>query len=319
MTAESGKPLVIGISSRALFDLEVENTIFEEHGVAKYKEHQREKEKEILQPGTAFYLIEHFLKLNDLDPGKPLVEIVVMSRNSPETAIRVLHSLEHYKFDISRMAFAGGSSLHSYLDAYEVDLFLSRALDDVQSAIDNGIPAAVICDPPKGYNPVKDQIRIAFDGDSVLFSDESEAIFKEKGLKEFSAHEDAHRDTPLPDGPFAKLLKTLALLQKKLPRNRWPVRIALVTARSSPAHMRVINTLRNWDVDIDEAFFMGGRPKDKVLKAFRAHIFFDDQDVHLGPAAKVVPAGKVPYKSSSAMARWEGKKVALPVVLPAES
>ena len=290
--------LVIGISSRALFDLERENSLFDSEGVEAYRDFQRQHENEVLPKGTAFPLVEALLGLNRLHPEKRLVEVVIMSRNSPDTGLRAFNSIEHYGLDISRAAFSGGKSLASYLDAFNVDLFLSKSESDVQEAIDHGVAAAVLYAPPDEYAPQSDQIRIAFDGDAVLFSDESERVYKSGGLDAFVAHEQAKRDENLPEGPFAKLLKTLAFMQQNFEKRKSPVRIAIVTARASPTHSRVIRTLRDWQVEIDEAFFLGGVGKDQVLKAFRAHIFFDDQELHLNSAAKVVPSGKVPYKRS---------------------
>ncbi|MDQ6988962.1 MAG: 5'-nucleotidase [Mariprofundaceae bacterium] len=293
--------LVVGISSRALFDLEAENTVFEHQGVEGYRAYQRAHEDEILERGTAFYMIEELLKINSLVEDRRLVEVVVMSKNSPDTGVRVFSSIEHYGLDITRAAFAGGKELHDYLAAFSVDLFLSKSESGVQGAIDHGVAAAMLYDSPEGYDPVLGQIRIAFDGDAVLFSEESEKIFKEQGLQAFEAHERKNQDNPLPEGPFAKLLRVLSYLQQTLPKKDNPFRLALVTSRSSPSHTRVLNTLRDWGVNLDEAFFLGGVKKDQVLKAFRAHIFFDDQDVHVEPASKVVPSGRVPYKSDSSL------------------
>ncbi|BCR04482.1 5'-nucleotidase [Desulfuromonas versatilis] len=299
MAVDFRESLVVGISSRALFDLETENALFEREGVDSYRAYQQQNERVVLKPGTAFHLVKALLALNGQDSQTRLVEVVVMSRNSPETGVRVLNSIEHHGLDISRAVFASGEPLHPYLEAFDVNLFLSKSAEDVQAAIDGGVAAAVICAPPQGYNPARGKIRIAFDGDSVLFSDESEQIFKERGLAAFQEHERANRDTPLPAGPFARLLQTLVFLQKKFPRDRCPVRLAVVTARCNPAHLRVIQTFRAWGVEVDEAFFLGGISKDKVLKAFNAHIFFDDQELHLESASKVVPSGKVPYRSGS--------------------
>jgi 5'-nucleotidase len=305
MTPNLSECLVIGISSRALFDLEDENSLFEHQGVDAYRKYQLEHEGEVLKPGTAFPLIKALLRLNQLDPDKHLVEVLVMSRNTPDTGMRIFNSINHYGLDVSRAAFSGGSPHTSYLDAFSVDLFLSKSESDVQAAVDNGVAAAVICAPPLDFDPDNDQIRIAFDGDAVLFSEESENIYKQEGLEAFSRHEVAMANVPMTEGPFAKLLKTLSYLQKDFKEGISPVRIALVTARNSPAHARVVNTLRDWNVHVDEAFFLGGIPKDQVLKAFKAHIFFDDQDLHLDSASRVVPSGKVPYKSSPVVAAEE--------------
>lgn len=293
--------LVVGISSRALFDLERENRVFEEQGVEEYIRTQRESENVILKPGAAFYMIEGLLKVNTLVSDRRLVEVVVMSRNSPDTGLRVFNSIEHYGLDITRAAFTGGAGLFGYLEAFGVDLYLSKNEADVQGAIDSGIAAAVLYEPPDDYEPVRGQVRIAFDGDAVLFSEESEKIYREQGLKAFVEHESRHRQSPLPEGPFAKLLKILSFLQKNWPVQENPFRLALVTARDSPAHSRVVYTLRDWGVYLNEAFFLGGLAKDTVLKSFRAHIFFDDQEKHLDSASKVVPSGKVLYKTGSTL------------------
>lgn len=289
--------LVIGISSRALFDLEAENRIFDEQGVDSYRNYQHAHEQDLLQPGTAFHMIKELLSVNQRVQDHRLVEVVIMSRNTPDTGNRIFNSIEHYQLDITRAAFSGGEGLHSYLDAFSVDLFLSKSEADVQAAINHGVAAAILCEIPHNYEPIQHQVRIAFDGDAVLFSEDSELIFREQGLDAFVEHEDKHRAQPLAEGPFAKLLKMISYLQQTLPREENPFRLALVTARNSPAHARVLYTLRTWGVHLDEAFFLGGIPKDKVLKAFRAHIFFDDQDTHLQAASKVVPSGKVPHRT----------------------
>ncbi len=290
--------LVIGISSRSLFDLEKENQIFEEQGVEAYKAFQLKNEDVDLQPGTAFPLVKALLKLNDLQDDC-LVEVVIMSRNTPDTGLRIMNSVENYGLNISRAAFSGGESLTPYLDAFEVDLFLSKSEDDVQRAVDSGKAAAVLYQPPENFKEVDDVIRIAFDGDAVLFSEESEKIYQEQGLEAFQKHEQENREKNLPEGPFAKLLKMLSYVQKKCPVDDRPVRIAIVTARSAPAHARVIKTLRDWGVDVNNAFFLGGVSKDRVLEAFGAYIYFDDQDLHLKDTSKVVPSAKVPYKSGN--------------------
>lgn len=302
--------LVVGISSRALFDLEDENKLFNEKGIVEYRKVQREKENEILNKGAAFYLVEALLELNKLSVDR-LVEVIVMSRNSPETGVRVLNSIEHYQLDITRSAFTGGEALTGYMEAFNVDLFLSRDENEVQKIIDAGsAAAAIIYDPPKEFIPEKSTVRIAFDADAVLFADESEHIYKTKGLTEFQVNEKSNVNIPLKDGPYAKLLRMLSTIQNKMSTGveNSPICIAIVTARSSPAHMRVIKTLREWNVYVDQVFFLGGLSKDAVLKSFNAHIFFDDQEVHLQGASKVVPSGKVPYKTDSPMQQIKKKE-----------
>ncbi|MCQ2498801.1 MAG: 5'-nucleotidase [Lachnospiraceae bacterium] len=291
--------LVIGISSRALFDLTEENEIFETQGVEAYCKYQVEHENDLLMPGNGFMLVKALLNINKLPGHEGRVEVIVMSHNSPDTSLRVFNSIEHYGLDITRAVLASGAPLTPYLEAFQTDLYLSADEDDVQAAIDCGIAAGIVCcdtiSTPQ-INPNDDikQIRIAFDGDAVLFSDDSETIFKEKGLEAFEENERRLAKDPMKAGPFAKFLKTISDLQREL--DETPIRTALVTARSAPSHERVIRTLRAWNVRIDEAFFLGGVTKKDVLKAFGAHIFFDDQAVHTEPASKVVPSARVPYK-----------------------
>jgi 5'-nucleotidase len=290
--------LVVGISSRALFDLEFENRIYEEEGLQAYLEYQRAHEQDILKPGTAFPLIRALHKLNN--GGEQLVEIIIMSKNSADTSLRIFNSIEHYGLAISRAALVGGNKIAPYLSAFRTGLFLSANEEDVQEAIDAGVAAGLICshdDLDIHADEEIDQIRIAFDGDAVIFSDESEKIFKSQGLEAFEEHERLNARKPLPEGPFAKLLATISKVQKQFPTENMPIRTALVTARNAPAHERVIRTLMAWGVRIDEAFFLGGVQKSDFLKAFGAHIFFDDQAVHTDPASKLVPAARVPYKS----------------------
>lgn len=296
MAVSLDNKLVVGISSRALFDLEEENRIYEEQGLQAFLEYQMAHEKDILKPGTAFPLIRALHRLNA--GGKELVEIIIMSKNSAQTSLRIFNSIEHYGLDISRAALVSGNKIAPYLSAFRTGLFLSANEQDVQEAINAGIAAGLICSPQNlsiDSEAEIDQIRIAFDGDAVIFSDESEKIYKSEGLMAFADHERRNAQNPLPEGPFAKLLATISLLQKQFPEDKMPIRTALVTARSAPAHERVIRTLVAWGVRIDEAFFMGGIPKSDVLNAFGAHIFFDDQAVHTDPASKLVPAARVPY------------------------
>ena len=290
--------LVIGVSTRALFDLRIENQIFEEKGVEAYSAYQRQHEDEVLLPGPGFSLIKALLKLNQISGREKRVEVILMSKNSPDISLRIFRSIEHYGLGITRAFFLSGAPLAQYLTAFKTDLFLSACEEDAQSAVDAGIAAGIICgesgyaaeEPP---NETK-QIRIAFDGDAVLFSDEAEQVFREKGLAAFESSEREKAQTPLHEGPFARFLKILSDLQKEFDAADMPIRTALVTARCAPAHERVIRTLRAWNVRIDEAFFLGGITKREVLSAFGAQIFFDDQTVHTSLAAEVVPAARVP-------------------------
>jgi 5'-nucleotidase len=291
--------LVIGISSRALFDLEAEEAIFRTQGLAAYRQHQLAHENEILKLGAGFALVRALLKLNALTHNQRFVEVVIMSRNSSETSMRIFNSIAHYGLDITRAVLSGGAPLAPYLQAFNVSLFLSLHEDDVQAAVNSGVAAALLYQKPDNVFDELDQIRIAFDGDAVLFSDEAERIFQEQGIEAFETHERNNANKPLPEGPFARLLKALSFIQnnfKDADGRAAPIRTALVTARSSPAHERAIRTLRAWDVAIDETFFMGGVAKSQVLAAFKPHMFFDDQIGHCERASTVVPTGRVPIR-----------------------
>ena len=291
--------LVIGISSRALFDLEAEEALYREHGLEAYRRHQLANEHQVLQLGTGFAMVRALLSLNSVLPEQRLVEVVVMSRNSSETSLRIFNSIAHHQLDITRAVLSGGAPLAPYLKAFNVSLFLSLHEDDVQAAIDSGVAAALLYRKPDEPFDALDQIRIAFDGDAVIFSDESERIFQTEGIEAFEHHERENARKPLPEGPFARLLKALSFIQHNAALRAGqqpPIRTALVTARSSPAHERVIRTLRAWNVTIDETFFMGGVAKSAVLAAFRPHMFFDDQHGHCDRAAPVVATGRVPIR-----------------------
>lgn len=297
MPYDLSNPLVIGISSRALFDLEEENRIFEQQGLPAYEEYQLLHENDVLPKGPAFPLVEAFLGLNALQKER-LVEVIVMSRNSPNTSLRIFNSMAHYGLDISRAALSGGAPIAPYLHAFETDLFLSAYRPDVQQAIDSGIAAGMILTGNTPQLSPRGQIRIAFDGDAVLFSSDSERIFQSGGLEAFSDYEAKKADIPMDEGPFAKFLKTIAHIQARFEnKDASPIRTALVTSRGAPAHERAIKTLRQWGVRVDEAFFLGGVRKRDVLSAFGAHIFFDDQIVHAEGASDLVPSAVVPYRT----------------------
>lgn len=298
--------LVIGISSRALFKLEQENEIFNIHGEKEYEKFQHENEDIPLEKGTAFHLVEALLNLNSIKQG--LVEVVVMSRNSAITGLRVLNSIRHYNLPITRSCFTNGSSLAPYLECFNVSLFLSKNESDVQEIVDSQKCAtALIYEHPEDYKPDSKVVRIAFDADAVIFAEDSELIYKKSGLASFHEHEDKLQDIPLEEGPFGSFFKKLSKVRRELGKEY--LRIAIVTARDYPSNIRVIKTLREWNIDVDEAFFLGGLPKDGILKAFNAHIFFDDQDSYVEPASSKVPSSRVPYKTSSPLKQFEPVKV----------
>lgn len=294
--------VVIGVSARALFEMRTENKIYEEQGLEAYAAYQSKREEQVLPPGPAFSLIQALLRLNSIAGWENRVEVILLSRNNPDISLRIFKSIEYYGLEITRAMFLSGASPVPYLKVFHTDLFLSACEADVQSAIDAGIAAGIVCVDHEVKAEVKKVentvIRIAFDADAVLFSDEAERIFKEQGLKAFTCSEKKNAHTPLQAGPFARFLKILSDLQKELPEEKIAIRTALVTARSAPAHERVIRTLRHWNVRIDEAFFLGGISKKEVLAAFGAQIFFDDQAVNTKTAAELVPAARVPWKTA---------------------
>lgn len=286
--------LVVAISSRALFDLDESHRIFETEGKEAFCRYQIEREEEQLPPGVAFPLVKKLLALNESSPGSPLVEVILLSRNSSDTGLRIFNSIETHRLAITRAAFTGGQSPYSYIPAFGAHLFLSANAEDVVKALQAGYAAATIY-PASAANRDSGQLRIAFDGDAVLFSDESERIYQSKGLKAFSENERAEAKKPLSGGPFKDFLGALHRIQVLFENQESPIRTALVTARAAPAHERVVRTLRAWGIRIDEALFLGGMNKGAFLDAFGADIYFDDQLGHCESAREHVPTGHVPH------------------------
>jgi 5'-nucleotidase len=282
--------LVIAISSRALFNLDHSHQIFKEEGIEAYAKHQQENENAILEPGVGFTLVRKLLKLNS---KKTPIDVILLSRNSADTGLRIFNSIEHYGLNISRAAFTRGESTHPFVGAFKADLFLSSNYHDVQKALQSGFAAASIVES-KSDNVHPYQLRIAFDGDAVIFSDESEKIFQEQGLKAFQENEILSEHIELKAGPFKSFLVSLQKIQSTFPEENNPIRTALVTARSAPSHKRVIHTMREWGIRIDESFFLGGLDKGIFLREFAADIFFDDQQQHCNSASKYVSTGHVP-------------------------
>ena len=293
MSQPSIDQLVIAISSRALFDLSESHRVYEEEGLDAYQKYQIAREEEPLQPGDAFSLVKKLLHLNELLDQSP-VEVILLSRNSADTGLRIFNSIAHYGLDISRAAFCSGDSPYRYISAFNSHLFLSTDGADVRQALELGVAAATIL-PSKTSTTQQGLLKIAFDGDAVLFSDESEQIYKRGGLQAFTDNELAAVDRPLSGGPFKPVLAALQQIQKAFPVGEAPLRTCLVTARSAPAHERVIKTLRAWDIRIDESLFLGGLDKGEFLQAFDADIFFDDQEAHCESARNHVATGHVPH------------------------
>ena len=284
--------LVIGITSRALFDLDDSHKIFEDQGLEAYREYQISNENKTLNPGQAFPLVTKLLDLNKKLKDEKSVEVVLLSRNSADTGLRIFNSIEHHNLDIKRAAFCGGNSPHTYAKSFGAHLFLSTEFSDCKSALKSGVAAARII--PTGVAKTRDsQLKVAFDGDAVIFSEESQEIYDSQGLDAFDKNEKSLANKPLLGGPFKPFLSELHRLQNLFPLSECPIRIALVTARSAPSHERVIRTLREWKIRIDESLFLGGLQKVDFLKVYQADIFFDDQEENCDSASEKVPTGQV--------------------------
>ncbi|GAC1031143.1 5'-nucleotidase [Pseudomonas sp. No.21] len=289
--------LVLAISSRALFDLNESHRVYESEGIEAYRQYQIDHEDEVLDPGDAFPLVQKLLGLNSA-LGQSRVEVILVSRNSADTGLRAFNSIQQHGLAISRAAFSGGRSPGPYLKAFGCHLFLSTHVDDVRAALQSGFAAATILSGgPR--RAASNELRIAFDGDAVLFSDDSERVYQQGGLEAFQAYERQAALTPLDGGPFKPFLSALNSLQQEFPADACPIRTALVTARSAPAHERVIRTLREWNIRLDESFFLGGLEKSSILDAFGADVFFDDQAGHCEKAREVVATGHVPHGVSN--------------------
>lgn len=296
MATRFDNTLVIAISSRALFNLEDSHRVYMDQGIEAYCRYQIAHENDPLEAGVAYPMVRKFLALNG--EREQRVEIVLLSRNSADTGLRVFNSIEHYDLSISRAAFTGGESPWRYLKPFGADLFLSADPDDVRQALDNGIAAATLL-PSRVETADGDRLKIAFDGDAVLFSDAAEQVYQDHGLATFSATEKQAANDPLPGGPFKPVLAALHRIQEAYPSDNSPIRTALITARAAPAHERVIRTLRAWNIRIDESYFLGGMDKGQFLRTFGADIFFDDQSGHCDSARQFVPTGHVPHGVSN--------------------
>jgi 5'-nucleotidase len=283
--------LIIAISSQVLFDLDESNQIFENEGIDQYAQYQRERENITLEKGPGYRLVKKLLKINEI---QPCVEIVLMSRNSSDTGLRIFNSIEKHGLNITRAVFTSGRNPQRYAKAFGTHLFLSTNPADVCDALSNGLAAATMKSGVHNHDYDNIELRIAFDGDAVIFSDEAERVFQSQGLEAFHKSEQSSANKPLRTGPFYPFLYALKNLQQKFPPPACPVRTALITARQAPAHVRVIKTLRNWDLRIDETLFLGGLDKTDVLRAFNADIFFDDQVQHCERANPHIPSAHVP-------------------------
>ena len=308
MAFDLSSRLVIGLASSALFDLTASDQVFRQAGEQVYRDYQRDNQDQPLARGVAFPFIRRLLSLNQLNPENPPVEVILLSRNDPDTGLRVMNSIEHYELPITRAVFMQGKSPHLYIPAFDIELFLSANANDVKRAVAEGYPAGQILKGEIEDDSNDAQLRIAFDFDGVLADDEAETVYKTtQSLGDFHQYETSREDIPHTAGPLKPFLKRIADIQamealKKLqdPSYEPILRVSIVTARNAPAHKRVINTMRHWGIDVNEAFFMGGVEKAKVLDIMRPHIFFDDQKLHLEPASTRLPSVHIPFGIANA-------------------
>lgn len=312
MAYELSERLVVGVASSALFDLAASDAYFRENGEEKYRAYQDEHIDDVLQPGVAFAFIQRLLGLNDLRPGEPLVEVIVLSRNDPNTGLRVMRSVAAHKLAMTRAIFTQGEAPFRYMAELEMSLFLSGNADDVVAAVNAGFAAGHVQGSSIEYDDDK-SLRVAFDFDGVLANDESERIYRDEGLEAYRLYESTNRDVPLEPGLFKQLLADLNRIQNVEhglmiadPSYSPRLRIALVTARNAPTHERAVRSLQEWGVRVNDAFFLGGIEKARVLKVLRPHIFFDDQKGHLESARAHIAAVHVPYGVANPLAAPTG-------------
>jgi len=297
------RKLVVAVSSNALFDLEKEDEIFKNEGLNAYRTHQIDNKQTPLKKGFAFPFIKRFLNINKVYPEQKPVEVVLLSKNSPETGIRVFNAIKSYNLDISRAAFTSGKSPYNYIPAYNISLFLSTNEDDVIKAIESNYPAGRIL-----KTTVQDdedlELRVAFDFDGVIADDEAEKVYQDSGgqLEIYYSYETEHKQIALNPGPLGNFFKKLSYFQKmesrkeeKDPNYKKILKTAIITARNAPAHERAINTLKEWDVEVDEMFLLGGIEKKRILSVLKPHLFFDDQITHLDPKLENIPLVHIPF------------------------
>lgn len=303
MPYDLSNQLVIGVASSALFDLSASDAVFKSEGEESYRRYQEQHIAEPLMPGVAFSFIRRLLSLNDLARAgeAPFVEVIVLSKNDPDTGLRVMRSIEHHSLGITRAVFMQGRSPHQFMPAFHMALFLSADADDVRKAVGQGQPAGRVLDASLDIDAT-DDLRIAFDFDGVLADDSSERVMSQSGLTAFHEHEVEHVTEPLPAGLLKNLLAGINRIQRREeelkredPNFRIRVHVALVTARNAPSHERAVRSLKEWGVTVNDAFFLGGVEKARILEILKPHIFFDDQESHLTASSKVVPSVHVPF------------------------
>lgn len=300
MPYELSKRLVIGIASSALFDLSESDSVFREYGEQTYREHQEQHLDDPLRPGVAYPFVRRLLAFNDLSEDDPLVEVIVLSRNDPDTGLRVMRSIDHHKLAITRAIFMQGKSPYKFMKPLHMSLFLSQNEGDVRDAIAQGLPAGHVQESAITDNPDDNDLRVAFDFDGVLASDESEQVYADRGLESFQTHEQLNLATPHEAGPLKDLLAKINVIQgieedRRKADGDYQIRlhVAIVTARNAPAHERAIKSLKGWGVTVNDAFFLGGIDKAPILETLKPHIYFDDQRMHL--TAGSVPSVHIPF------------------------
>lgn len=303
MPYDLSERLVIGLASSALFDLQESDDVFRNKGEEVYRQYQRAKQHNPLPKGAAFPFIKKLLSINEINPEDPPIEVILLSRNDPDTGLRVMNSIKGYGLGITRALFLQGRDPHKYINALSIDLFLSANEIDVKQAIHAGYPAGQVLSSHIEDDIISDtELRIALDFDGVIIDDEAEKIYASQGIKKFHQHEADHANEAHNPGPLTSFLKKLAIVQtqeKNFSESagcyKPKLRISIVTARNAPSHERVINTMREWGITVNEAFFLGGIEKRKVLEILNPHIFFDDQKIHLDPATEILPSVHIPF------------------------
>ena len=301
------RKLVVGVSSTALFNLEKEDELFKKNGLEKYRQYQVENKRTILEKGLAYPFVKRFLNINKVYSDEKPVEVVLFSKNSPETGIRIFNSIRHYELDITRGVFTSGQSPHKYIPAFNISLFLSTDAIDVKNAIQANYPAGIFIKTTVVDDIDETELRVAFDFDGVLADDEAEKIFKNSGLKKYHEYETRHAKTPHHPGLLADFFKKLSFFQKLESKKQEKdssykkiIKTAIITARNAPAHERAITTLNSWGVTVDDMFLLGGIDKRGILDTIKPHLFIDDQKVHLDNSLKNIPLVHIPFGISNA-------------------
>ncbi len=302
MAYELKDRLVIGLASSALFNLDESDKVFQKLGEDAYRKYQRKHQEKVLEKGVSFPFIKRLLSLNEIDPKNPLVEVVLLSKNDPDTGLRVMHSIEHYGLNMTRAIFLQGGEPHKYIKPLDISLFLSAHENDVKEAILSGSSAGQVLESNITDDEDDKELRISFDFDGVIADDSSESVYEKDGIDGFLKHEKEMANVPVNAGPLQEFLQKISIIQKRElkykdehPDYEPKLKVSIVTARSAPSHERVINTMRTWDIMVNEAFFLGGIEKKKVLEVLNPHIFFDDQKLHLEKASDVLPSVHIPF------------------------